>query len=87
MAVLERIMIRSSKAGVTESRLLPPCTKAVVRLPFDPQHQVLHTFLPLFFNSFLTNLKAEASARDRGRASATPQSFLASVLISVGLNM
>lgn len=39
MEVLQRIMIRSSKAGVTESRLLPKCTKATVRLQFDPAHQ------------------------------------------------
>lgn len=39
MEVLRRVMIRSSKAGVTESRLLPKCTKATVRLPFDPVHQ------------------------------------------------
>lgn len=39
MEVLRRIMIRSSKAGVTESLLLPKCTKTTVRLKFDPVHQ------------------------------------------------
>lgn len=47
MGVLSRIMIRSSKAGVTESRLLPPCTKSVVRLPFDSQHQVRSPLLTI----------------------------------------
>eukprot|EP00892_Ulva_mutabilis_P003989 jgi/Ulvmu1/1962/UM012_0123.1 len=45
MAVLRRVMIRSSKAGVTESRLLPPCTRATVRLQFDPQHQASYNSL------------------------------------------
>ena len=38
--MLARVMLRSSKAGCTEARLLPPCSKDLVRLPFDPQHQV-----------------------------------------------
>lgn len=42
MGVLARVMLRSSKAGCTEARLLPPCSKVVVRLPFHPQHQVPH---------------------------------------------
>ena len=45
MEVLRRIMIRSSKAGVTESLLLPKCTKTTVRLKFDPGHQASYNAL------------------------------------------
>ena len=44
MDVLARTMIRASKADV-QGRLLQPCTKSVVRLPFDAEHQACYNVL------------------------------------------